>query len=171
MRLIRWSRSRIPEIAVALTFLAAYAAALLAPAVNRIWTGPDFLIGPFTGANCLLTGWLHFPVGWTANPIAFAASLLLITKHRTGALLLALISMLLTWIWNIEFCSQFPADMLLIGYHWWKLSIGILCVGSLGCMILNYSDTWQSLKMIGQILIRPIGKHTEVSLQDAYSRN
>jgi hypothetical protein len=151
MRLSKYRTISIVDVVVACLACTAYGIALFSTAIGGFWTGPDFDHPPMSGLNCLLSGWFHFPIGWLANPVMFTAVVLLLARCRSAAFLSATGAIGLAWLWTHEFCQQFPAKLLMAGYHWWLLSMLVLVVGSLCSLVFHYRETWQSWRSLSRI--------------------
>jgi hypothetical protein len=136
-------------VIVSLTGIA-YGVALFSTAIGGFWTGPDFDHPPMSGWECLLWGWLHFPIGWLANPLMFVAVILLLTRCRIVAFFLAAGAIGLAWLWTYDFSRQFSAKLLMAGYDWWVLSMQVLLVGVFCSLIVHYAETWRSMQSLGQ---------------------
>jgi hypothetical protein len=109
-----------------------------------------------SGMDCLLSGWFHFPIGWLANPLLFAAIVLLVIRFRLVAFLLATGATGLAWFWTQEFCRQFPANLLMPGYDWWLRSMQVLVIGSFCSVVLHYRETWRSLNSLFRAAREPV---------------
>jgi hypothetical protein len=143
-------------LAVACLACIAYGVALFSTAIGGFWTGPDFDHAPMSGWDCLLSGWFHFPIGWLANPVLFAAIFLLLSGFRIAAFLLGILAIGLVRYWTYEFCQQFPAKLLMAGCDWWLFSIEALVAGSFCSMVLHCLETWQSLTSLGRTCRKPL---------------
>lgn len=116
----------------------AYGHALFSVAIGGFWHGPDFDHPPMTGLDCLLTGWLHYPLGWLANLALVAGIVLFLVGFRLLACLFGLFALGMACIFAKEFARDFPADLLKQGYHSWLMSMQIFVVGSACSLVLRY---------------------------------
>src|SRR5579864_939381 len=148
MRIFKYRAISLVDLAVTCLACSAYSIALSSTAIGGFWTGPDFDHPPMSGLNCLLSGWFHFPIGWLANPVMFAAIVLLLTRCRSAAFLSATGAIGLALLWTYDFCRQFPPNLLMAGYHWWILSMQVIVVGSLCSLAFHYRETWRSLRAL-----------------------
>src|SRR4051794_24334965 len=145
--LLKFSARRLVDLAVACLACTAYGISLFSIAIGGFWTGPDFDHAPMSGLTCLLSGWVHFPIGWLANPAFCTGVVLLVFRFRIAAFLSATAGIGLAWLWTCEFCRQFPAELLMNGYRWWLFSMQLLLLGTLCSMIVHSSETWQSVRL------------------------
>jgi hypothetical protein len=134
------------------TVCALYGVALGSIAIGQFWTGPDFDFGPFTGWDCLRTGWFDELLGWLANPTMLVAATLLLCRRRLGAFLFALGGVGLALLWTRTFCQRFPAKLLENGYEYWMMSMAVLAAGCFCSISLRYLHsryTAPNIRLIG----------------------
>lgn len=156
MTVLKFCIRNLIDPAIACLSGIAYGVALSSTAIGGFWTGPDFDHPPMSGWDCLRTGWLFFPEGWLANPLTFAAVILLLTRCRIAAFFLAAGALGLAWLWTYDFSREFSAKLLMAGYDWWVLSMQILLVGSFCSLVMHYPETWQSLRSLYQSWREPV---------------
>jgi hypothetical protein len=138
------------DIAVVSASCSAYGVALFSTAIRSFWTGPNFVIGPLSGWDCLTSGCFYLQIGWLANPVLFVGEVLLLSRYRIAAFLLAIGSLGWTCLWTIEFCREFSANLLEDGYYWWLSSMLILLVGAFCSLVVHHSEARRSLRLFWQ---------------------
>lgn len=121
---------RWPELVVAATVAGMYLGACCTVVVREGLTAGPFDMAAIYGYSCALTGWIDYPFGWLANPLAGAGVVLLICRRPGAAAVCGLLAFGPVVQWSVEWHRQGLWSMLRIGYDLWVASVGLLVVGS-----------------------------------------